>query len=254
LIHPDLGMESRSLMATSLTPCHNPAAFDKSELRPAHYHNIMSSMSTPSSNTAATPRQIDQFEDPLHDFATSTPPAGGMGSTEELLCCVACGTQFDVENRSLLKRCRICDDPRQFVPPSGQAFTTLGEMSRKEYRNKWKCLADDDRFWSLWTEPKFAIGQRAILIKTPLGNILWDCITYLDRETVEWINELGGLAAIVISHPHYYTTVSMGHTPQIPFLPLKSVSLPRTPSHPTKPFPFYYVARALKAKCISYHK
>ena len=56
------------------------------------------------------------------------------------------------------------------------------------------------------TEPKVAIGQRAILIKTPLGNILWDCITLLDDETIAKINDLGGLHGIVISHPHYYST------------------------------------------------
>lgn len=44
------------------------------------------------------------------------------------------------------------------------------------------------------------------MIQTPKGNILWDCITLLDSATKEWINSLGGLAAIVISHPHYYTT------------------------------------------------
>lgn len=59
---------------------------------------------------------------------------------------------------------------------------------------------------SLTTEPKFAIGQRAILIQTPAGNVLWDCITVLDSDTIDWINSLGGLVAIVISHPHYYST------------------------------------------------
>jgi len=44
------------------------------------------------------------------------------------------------------------------------------------------------------------------LVKTPLGNILWDCITYLDGETIDRIHEMGGLAAIVISHPHYYSS------------------------------------------------
>jgi glyoxylase-like metal-dependent hydrolase (beta-lactamase superfamily II) len=28
----------------------------------------------------------------------------------------------------------------------------------------------------------------------------------LDKETITWINSLGGLVAIVISHPHYYST------------------------------------------------
>ena len=126
--------------------------------------------------------------------------------TDNLLICSACGTQFDVEDRSLLLRCRICDDPRQYVPPSGQKFTTLSALKASGHKNKWQAFHNDDRFWSIWTEPKVAIGQRAVLIKTPLGNVLWDCITFLDGETVDWIKGLGGLAAIVISHPHYYTT------------------------------------------------
>lgn len=35
---------------------------------------------------------------------------------------------------------------------------------------------------------------------------MWDLIAYLDQETVDFINSKGGLKAIVISHPHYYTT------------------------------------------------
>jgi hypothetical protein len=125
---------------------------------------------------------------------------------DSLLICSACGTQYDIENPVLLTRCRICDDPRQFVPPTGQAFTTLAKLKEAGHHNKWKQFDGDDRFWSIWTEPKVAIGQRAILIKTPRGNVLWDCITFLDAETVDRIHGMGGLAAIVISHPHYYTT------------------------------------------------
>lgn len=33
---------------------------------------------------------------------------------------------------------------------------------------------------------------------------MWDLITLLDAETKDWIDGLGGLSAIVISHPHYY--------------------------------------------------
>jgi glyoxylase-like metal-dependent hydrolase (beta-lactamase superfamily II) len=78
--------------------------------------------------------------------------------------------------------------------------------SPTKYTNKHKPLASDHRFISLWTEPKFAIGQRCILVKTPHGNVLWDCITYLDDDTISWIKSEGRLSAIVISHPHYYTT------------------------------------------------
>ena len=41
----------------------------------------------------------------------------------------------------------------------------------------------------------------------PHGNILWDCISLLDAATVTLIKGLGGLKAIAISHPHFYTTM-----------------------------------------------
>ena len=52
-----------------------------------------------------------------------------------------------------------------------------------------------------------AIGQRAILVRTPSGNVLWDCIALIDEATVDVLKGLGGIAAIAISHPHYYTTM-----------------------------------------------
>jgi hypothetical protein len=38
-----------------------------------------------------------------------------------------------------------------------------------------------------------------------VGNILWDCIALIDDATVDLVRALGGLNAIAISHPHYYT-------------------------------------------------
>ncbi|MCJ1242885.1 hypothetical protein MMC30_000081 [Trapelia coarctata] len=127
-------------------------------------------------------------------------------STLDLLICGACGTQFSATREDGKKDCRICDDPRQFVPPTGQAFTTLREMREGKYENKWKQDEVDKRVWSVWTEPKFGIGERAILLQAAGGNVLWDLIAYLDEGTIEKIKSLGGLKAIVISHPHYYTT------------------------------------------------
>lgn len=61
---------------------------------------------------------------------------------------------------------------------------------------------------AILTEPSFAIGQRAFLIESPGGNILWDCLALLDGASVTSVLERGGLTAIAISHPHYYTTMA----------------------------------------------
>ena len=53
-------------------------------------------------------------------------------------------------------------------------------------------------------EPPFAIGQRALLVQTPGGNVLWDCVPLLDDAARARIEELGGIAAICMSHPHFY--------------------------------------------------
>lgn len=60
--------------------------------------------------------------------------------------------------------------------------------------------------YTLYTKPQLGIGERAILIKTPHGNVLWDLIAYIDDDTVQAIKAHGELKAICISHPHYYTT------------------------------------------------
>ncbi|RYP05092.1 hypothetical protein DL764_004053 [Monosporascus ibericus] len=136
---------------------------------------------------------------------TSTEPPYDPQRTGSWLVCTACGTQYPTADRYEVKTCFICDDPRQFTPPTGQTFTTLDELRRSRHKSKWVPFACDDRFTSIVTEPKVGIGQRAILVRTPRGNVLWDCVTLLDDETAEKIRDLGGLKAIVISHPHFYS-------------------------------------------------
>jgi glyoxylase-like metal-dependent hydrolase (beta-lactamase superfamily II) len=53
-------------------------------------------------------------------------------------------------------------------------------------------------------DPPFAIGQRALLLRAESGNVLWDCISYLDDDLARQIAELGGVSAMAISHPHFY--------------------------------------------------
>ena len=101
-------------------------------------------------------------------------------------------------------QCAICQDPRQFVPASGQQWTTIAQL-RAGHRNAWQEC--EPGLLGIGTVPEFAIGQRALLLRTAEGNFLWDCIALLDAATIEIIRSLGGLRGIAISHPHYYTTV-----------------------------------------------
>ena len=117
--------------------------------------------------------------------------------------CKACGTQFP-ESGALPVSCPICCDPRQFVSKSGQEWTTL-EQLRRGHRNSFRQY--EPNLIGIGTVPEFAIGQRALFLRTPHGNFLWDCITLIDDATVELIAGLGGLRGIAISHPHYYSAM-----------------------------------------------
>lgn len=91
------------------------------------------------------------------------------------------------------------------MPPSGQQWTSLQSL-RGKHANEFEAIKDCPGTCSIRTEPKVGIGQRCFLITTPVGNVLWDCITFLDEDTIKTIRDKGGLAAIVISHPHFYST------------------------------------------------
>jgi hypothetical protein len=117
--------------------------------------------------------------------------------------CVTCGSQF-AESVGPPEHCPICEDERQYVNPDGQQWTTL-EALRASHRTIFK--EEERGLYSINAEPKVGIGQRAFLIKTSRGNVLWDCVALLDEPTIARIRELGGIAAIAISHPHYYTTM-----------------------------------------------
>ncbi|MPZ58028.1 MAG: MBL fold metallo-hydrolase [Rhizobiales bacterium] len=117
--------------------------------------------------------------------------------------CTACGTQC-APSEAPPPRCPICDEERQYVPPGGQTWTTLESLAARHV-NSYR--EHEPGLLGIGTQPSFAIGQRALLIRTPHGNVLWDCISMLDAATVTLINALGGLKAIAISHPHFYTTM-----------------------------------------------
>lgn len=115
--------------------------------------------------------------------------------------CTTCG----VQQSGTPDRCPICEDERQFVRDGGQQWTDADNL-RHGHKNAWREEAPG--IFSLITEPRFGIGQRAFLIRTPEGNILWDCITLLDDATRALIDAMGGLTSIAISHPHYYSTIA----------------------------------------------
>ena len=117
--------------------------------------------------------------------------------------CKTCGTQFP-ESSLPPRGCPICEDERQYIGLDGQQWMTMEDLQR-QHHNRFQPLEPD--LTGIASEPVFAIGQRALLVQTPQGNLLWDCISLLDEQTIEAVRSLGGIQAIAISHPHYYSAM-----------------------------------------------
>src|SRR5215212_896093 len=117
--------------------------------------------------------------------------------------CSTCGTSYP-DAPEPPSHCSICVDERQFVPSGGQVWISPEKLA-SGHVNGWRLL--ENSLFEIHTHPHFGIGQRALLLRTAHGNVLWDCITLLDDATEQLIRGLGGLRAIAISHPHYYTSM-----------------------------------------------
>ena len=118
-----------------------------------------------------------------------------------IFICKTCGTEFP-PSIAAPPACPICLDERQYVPPSGQQWIdaeNLAQTHRTVVREQ------EPNLFGIAVEPSFAIGQRALWVQTPAGNVFWDCISMVDESVRNRIAQSGGLKAIAISHPHYYS-------------------------------------------------
>jgi hypothetical protein len=114
--------------------------------------------------------------------------------------CATCAVQ-QAESQSPPAACPICADERQYVGWAGQRWTTMAELARD---HAVVLREEEPGLTGVGVEPAFGIGQRALLVRTPAGNVLWDCIALLDDAAREQIAAAGGIAAIAMSHPHFY--------------------------------------------------
>jgi hypothetical protein len=101
--------------------------------------------------------------------------------------------------------CPVCEDQRQYVPSAGQQWTDLAALRGSTATARVE--EQGTRVVGLGSDSTVGIGQRALLVKAESGNILWDCVSFLDDELIAQAEGHGGISAIAISHPHYYTTM-----------------------------------------------
>jgi glyoxylase-like metal-dependent hydrolase (beta-lactamase superfamily II) len=117
--------------------------------------------------------------------------------------CTACGTHYPASEQPP-GACAICQDPRQYVPSdTGQVWLSWHDVLGAHGAD----IRDDHGILGIGCTPELGIGQRALLVKSAAGNVLWDCIPYLDAEIVQRVGAEGGLGAIAVSHPHFYTAM-----------------------------------------------
>jgi hypothetical protein len=113
--------------------------------------------------------------------------------------CVTCGTQYP-PSAAPPDECPICLDERQYVGPGGQRWIGPTELAAAHAN---RIEEAEPGLLGIGTEPRFGIGQRALLV----DGLLWDCVSLLDDGTAAAVEAAGGLRAIAISHPHYYSAM-----------------------------------------------
>ncbi|WP_324653310.1 MBL fold metallo-hydrolase [Georgenia sp. H159] len=119
--------------------------------------------------------------------------------------CATCAVEYGAEPLPAL--CVICDDERQWVPRTGQTWTTLGELAASGHSTVVEEL--EPGLVGIGTAPSVGIGQTGKLVVTDAGNVLFDVPGMIDDRAIGAIRALGGLAAIVASHPHMYGVQSL---------------------------------------------
>ena len=116
--------------------------------------------------------------------------------------CETCGTQY-AESTSPPAACPVCEDERQYVGWSGQRWTTVESLARRHVLR----IEEDGDLLGIGIAPDFAIPQRALLLPTDGGNVLWESVSLVTDDAIAALRARGGVDRIVISHPHFYAAM-----------------------------------------------
>ena len=82
--------------------------------------------------------------------------------------CTACFAEFPATAQPP-GTCPICTDPRQFVPPQGQAWTSAEQLAADGYRTEIR--EHEPGLYGIGIAPQIDIGKRALLVAHPEGGI-----------------------------------------------------------------------------------
>jgi glyoxylase-like metal-dependent hydrolase (beta-lactamase superfamily II) len=122
-------------------------------------------------------------------------------STAEIWICPACGANFPPADTAP-DRCPLCEDERQWVPPTGQRWTTMERLAADGSHSVVREV--EPGLTGIACEPGVGVGQRGLLVQTSEGNLLWDPPPFIDDAAIEAVRAAGGVRAVSSSHPHMY--------------------------------------------------
>ena len=116
--------------------------------------------------------------------------------------CTTCATQYAPSDAPPAS-CPVCEDDRQYVDWNGQQWTTHDALVA-QYALR---IGQDDGLLAIAVEGNFAIPQRLLHLRTDAGNILWESLGFVTEGAVAALRAAGGVDRIVISHPHFYSSM-----------------------------------------------
>src|SRR5260370_16672629 len=108
----------------------------------------------------------------------------------DLPICTTCGVEYGTERAD----CPICLGERQYVGWDGQQWTTLAELRAVGHRGRIE--EEGPGVVGVGASPPTAIGQRALLVRTPAGNVLYDMISYINDHLIPRPREHAGVTPI----------------------------------------------------------
>ncbi len=128
-------------------------------------------------------------------------PAASGQSGRVIWICATCAVETD-DLPAPPVECAVCEDERQWVPEDGQRWTTLEEL--REAGTRITVTEVEAGLWGLRAQPAVGIGQQTMVVRTPEGVLLFDCVGYVDEAALDFVRSLGPTLAVAASHPHMY--------------------------------------------------
>lgn len=130
------------------------------------------------------------------------PTKEGPSASATAWICATCGTQYSPSTEPPAS-CLICNDERQYVAWSGQKWTSADILNAERVIEFVECAG----VMTMVSRPTFAIGQRAFLVPSGTGLVMWECLSHVTDAALSRLAQLGSVEAIAISHPHFYTAM-----------------------------------------------